>query len=415
VLGLGLKFLPNTQLDITSIRDTLTHSLEKFILRIRTNINYKDRPFTPSNIPSILATTKYNFTTPIDEYLSNYRNTTIEKIKTQSFLHNLTQTDQLIRNNLIKLSLNNNIVIKPADKNLGTCVITIEIYTSMCYNILLDSKTYTKQINFDTTFNSTYQYLHNILCKYKLHLNVYKRDSRGDIAPSETYLYKSLMQLKGSKLLKIANFYALPKMHKVTKLQPIPLGRPIISSVNSCTYFASKYLHNYLLKLTNKFHTICRSNLEVLYKISKLQLPIGSQILCADVKSLYPSIPIPYGIRAVKMMLENFNFPDISFHIELLSWVLTNNYFSFNNDIYLQIYGTAMGTPVAVEYANIVMYSIEYSLVDKYNPTLYLRYIDDLFVILPTKIICEEFIKLFNNQCEDIQLKSITIDIIGIF
>ena len=49
-----------------------------------------------------------------------------------------------------------------------------------------------------------------------------------------------------------------------------------------------------------------------------------------------------------------------------------------------------MGTPVAVEYANIVMYSIEYSLVDKYNPTLCLRYIDDLFVILPTKIICEE-------------------------
>ena len=50
VLGLGLKFLPNTQLDITSIRDTLTHSFEKSMLRIRTNINYKDRPFTPSNI-----------------------------------------------------------------------------------------------------------------------------------------------------------------------------------------------------------------------------------------------------------------------------------------------------------------------------------------------------------------------------
>jgi len=57
-----------------------------------------------------------------------------------------------------------------------------------------------------------------------LHLNVYKRDSRGDVVPSETYLYKSLMQLKGSKLLKIAKFYALPKMHIVTKLQPIPLG-----------------------------------------------------------------------------------------------------------------------------------------------------------------------------------------------
>jgi len=37
-----------------------------------------------------------------------------------------------------------------------------------------------------------------------------------------------------------------------------------------------------------------------------------------------------------------------------------------------------MGTSAAIEYANINMYSIEYSFVDKYNPTLYLRYIDDL-------------------------------------
>ena len=71
-----------------------------------------------------------------------------------------------------------------------------------------------------------------------------------------------------------------------------------------------------------------------------------------------------------------------------------------------------MGT--LVEYANIVMYSIEYSSVE-YNPTFFLRYIDDLFFILPTKQKCEEFIKLFYNQYEDIQLGSLTIDIIDIF
>ena len=52
--------------------------------------------------------------------------------------------------------------------------------------------------------------------------------------------------------------------------------------------------------------------------------------------------------------------PDIDFHIELLHWVLVNNFFKFNNDIYLQKYGTAMGTPAAVEYANTVLYFIEH-------------------------------------------------------
>jgi len=51
------------------------------------------------------------------------RSATIEKIETQSFLQNLTQTDQFIRNNLIKFSLNNNIVVKPADK-----------FRRLCYN-----------------------------------------------------------------------------------------------------------------------------------------------------------------------------------------------------------------------------------------------------------------------------------------
>ena len=76
--------------------------------------------------------------------------------------------------------------------------------------------------------------------------------------------------------------------------------------------------------------------------------------------------------------------PDIDFHIELLHWVLVNNFLKFNNDIYLQKYGTAMGTPAAVEYANTVLYFIEHSILDSYKPILYLRYIDDIFAIFPS-------------------------------
>jgi hypothetical protein len=259
-----------------------------------------------------------------------------------------------------------------------------------------------------------YLILERILTHFNKHSFI-KRDLHGNYVAHETSLFKSLMQLKGSTDLKISRFYALPKMHKVTVDKPLPAGRPIVSSINSCTYFTSKYLHKYLNRLTCKFKTIVRSSLEVLFVTSKLDLPKDSVILCADVRSLYPSIPIEFGIKAVKYLLTSYNMPDIEFHIALLTWVLTNNYFSFDNEYYVQIEGTAMGTPVAVEYANTVMYYIEHTIIDQYKPTLYMRFIDDIYAILPNENICKELITSTNNKCVKIQLESVTIGKSGIF
>lgn len=64
----------------------------------------------------------------------------------------------------------------------------------------------------------------------------------------------------------------------------------------------------------------------------------------------------------------------------LLHWTLTNNYLSYLDDIYLQLTGTAMGTPVAVMYANITLAYLE-STATAYQSYLYMRYTDDLCVI----------------------------------
>jgi hypothetical protein len=55
--------------------------------------------------------------------------------------------------------------------------------------------------------------------------------------------------------------------------------------------------------------------------------------------------------------------------MDLLNWVLSYNYCTFEDKAYLQIEGTAMGTPVATSYANIFLYGIEHKLLTKYKPT----------------------------------------------
>ena len=65
--------------------------------------------------------------------------------------------------------------------------------------------------------------------------------------------------------------------------------------------------------------------------------------------------------------------------------VLTNNHFEFNGMYYHQLSGTAMGTKLAPSYANLFMSTFEDKYVYTYpqQPTLWKRFIDDIFLIWP--------------------------------
>jgi hypothetical protein len=289
-------------------------------------------------------------------------------------------------------------------------------YIKMCNIHLSDKSSYIEYNYTNDNYQLEFSHLDTILNFYNKSKSDIKRGFNNDLVIGQSKLYLSLMQLSiNPENLKTSSFYCLPKMHKKTPDGlPIP-GRPIVSSINSLTYFTSSYLQNYLSDLANKLPGICRSSKEVLHVTHNIILPLGSMILCADVKSLYPSIPIDYGLKAIKNMLYRYNMLDISFHLDLLRWVLTNNIFEFNNIYYKQIQGTAMGTPVAVSYANIVLCYLEQECLDNFKPIIYLRYIDDLFVVCQSIVIANNIVACFNSKCTKIQLDEVTIAREGIF
>ena len=69
---------------------------------------------------------------------------------------------------------------------------------------------------------------------------------------------------------------------------------------------------------------------------------------------------------------------DVNVVNELLSIVLTKNYFQFADQMYHQVQGTAMGTKMAPAYANIFMAELEESLLQNYHtqPVIWKRYIE---------------------------------------
>ena len=76
----------------------------------------------------------------------------------------------------------------------------------------------------------------------------------------------------------------------------------------------------------------------------------------------------------------NITSPNPELITDMLQFILTKNYFQFNDKFYLQIHGTAMGSKVAPSYANIAMGKLENEIISTspLKPTKWGRFIDDV-------------------------------------
>ena len=107
----------------------------------------------------------------------------------------------------------------------------------------------------------------------------------------------------------------------------------------------------------------------------------------ADVTALYSNIPLKEGLEKFKEALDNPQLrpqPKLptTFLMTLFSFVLLFNIFIFNNQHFLQLIGTAMGTRVAPTFACIFMGWLETVILAIWmgtKPHLWRRYIDDIF------------------------------------
>ena len=126
--------------------------------------------------------------------------------------------------------------------------------------------------------------------------------------------------------------------------------------------------------------------MQTLNKLSRFNnLPDNNILVTLDVTALYSNIPHNDGIGACKKHLDRRALSTTSSEdiCQLIKSILENNVFIFNDEYFLQVCGTAMGTRMAPCYANIFMADLEENFLSgyPYKPLAYYRYIDDIFII----------------------------------
>ena len=177
-----------------------------------------------------------------------------------------------------------------------------------------------------------------------------------------------------------ARFYFLPKIHKKDVK-----GRPIISGNGSPTEKISAFVDDHLRQYVQNLPSFVRDTTDFIKKVEGLETFDNTYLVTMDVSSLYTNIPNHEGITAVHHTVQQNDLGQLnkSSLIELLKLVLHLNNFEFNGEHFLQIGGTSMGSRTAPSYANIFMGNLEKRLLERApaQPRIYLRYIDDIFMV----------------------------------
>ena len=120
--------------------------------------------------------------------------------------------------------------------------------------------------------------------------------------------------------------------------------------------------------LPNSEYTVT-STKDFIEKIKNVKISDGHQLISFDVKSLFTNVPLQKTIDIIlKRIYEN---KEINTSIskkdmkDMLILCTKSVHFSMNGDIYLQIDGVAMCSPLGPVFAGIFMVELERSLVPK--------------------------------------------------
>ena len=421
ILSLGLNFVPPPH---KCNYFYLTEALQTFTRRIRIKKHFlsqqQDNTLVDHTTESLLhqrisrsfttSQAEAIFSPPITKSpIENYIQTATSNVLTIG--HTTTSTSQknsntrsakwgLFHEVTNKLHNREDIVIKPADKNLGTVVMnrTAYITEALSERNLGNTNTYSK-IPIPPDTNIILQQLTDI-CQKQEWLSEYKI----------THLHRDLITDFTHDRIKLCRMYFLPKLHK-----PTLAFRPICASINWITYWTSVYIHLSIFPLLKLIPSYITNSAKIVTMLDYIKPPKYFQFVEADVDNLYPSINIVDGLDALHTFLcqrSKFSKERISFIVNLTKWVLTNNYVSFYKDFFLQISGTAMGTPCAVVFACIYMHIIEQEALNIFASQryihscviLFVRFIDDILAIFTDYSTAFEFMNILNSRRKNIKL-----------
>ena len=123
-----------------------------------------------------------------------------------------------------------------------------------------------------------------------------------------------------------------------------------------------------------------------LERLDDFDIKPGDKMVSFDVVSLFTNVPLLYTINLIAdYVYRSSSPPPFSKTVfKNMMKTATQGYFLFNDILYQQVDGVIMGSPLGPTMANFFLAVLEMEWLSDTcgeRPTLYLRYVDDIFAI----------------------------------
>ena len=292
---------------------------------------------------------------------------------------------------MCNLANDHSIIICKPDKGRGVVILDKNDYHNKMYDILNDTSKFQEIKNIE-------HLLYTLRAEDKINSKIRSLKKLKIIDDD----LSSTLTVSGSSP---GILYGLPKVHKTG----VPM-RPILAAYNTPSYNLSKFMVSKLNHLTTNEYTIKNS-----YEFAKFitNFPNNNYIMCSfDIKSLFTNIPLDETIQIIlnqttphnDSKFNNFSRTQLKSILELTA---KNSFFIFNNKLYRQLDGVAMGTPCGPTLANIFLCFYESKWLQdcpqSFKPKLYRRYVDDTFLLFNSQNHINQFLNYLNNKHANIK------------
>ena len=181
----------------------------------------------------------------------------------------------------------------------------------------------------------------------------------------------------------------LPVLYLTLKVHKDPwTTRPIVSCSGSLLYHLGVWVDTHLQEVATAQATYIKNSKVLKDQIIPLSpLPPGARLFTADATSMYTNINTGKALLEIAQHIhqrsQRFSNIPANALVDALAIIMKNNVFQFGDTFWLQLTGTAMGTPPAPTYANLFFAIHENRILPKFkkNILLHKRYIDEIFGI----------------------------------
>ena len=372
LLGLNLKYCiapPTPKPDLPSTVGKLIRSVRTQSMLVQRKV--KSSQFLPQLYKKNafysppLATDEIEFNLSKFDSLLEQAATALPK-KCRS---NLTPTQYKL---LQELKGNPDFIILPSDKNLGPAIMNRKKYMEKVLTEHLLSPAYRNMppLEANVYLSQTRKSLQSLYRTHSSKLSIAERQ----------YFERSFTETHRNPM-----FYIIPKVQK----QPVKY-RPVVSCVKSFNAIFSTWLDFKMKALLQCIPTYLKDSNDLLKDLSSLpKLPPSARLFTADATAMYTNIDTATALEAFNFLFDHYkkeipeDFPR-DFFLKALEIVMNRNLFQFDDTYWLQLDGTAMGTPTACLHATI-SYGVHErnKILPSYSKYLlfYKRFIDDVIGI----------------------------------